>query len=102
MLMFKWLNALRTNPKIVDKTPLVAVTLLEFGNAQQLFQMWTTQTADGQSLTGWITVNVALWLWTNFYLVFNKANKFAIWGTAFGILMNFSVILTVIWFRYFR
>lgn len=101
MSLLSTLNQLRTNPKVVDKTPLVAVGLLEAANIQQLYQMWVvSHTAAGQSLTGWMTVNVALWLWTNFYLVFNRENKYAIAGTALGILMNSLVILTIVYFRY--
>lgn len=99
--MLQSFHRFRTNPKIVDKTPVVAVSLLELANVQQLYRMWTEYTAAGQSLYGWVCVNVALILWLNFYLVFNRQNKFAIYGTAFGILMNASVIASVIFFRYF-
>lgn len=91
----------RTNPKIVDKTPIVTVFLLEGANVQQLWRMWTEWTAAGQSVGAWLSVNIALWLWLNFYLVFNRENKFAIWGTAIGIVLNALVMLTVIYFRYF-
>jgi uncharacterized protein with PQ loop repeat len=91
---------LRTNRKLVEKTPIITTCLLEFANFNQLWRMWTTQTADGQSLWGWMYVNLALVLWLNFYLVFNREQKFAIWGTTAGIGINALVILTVIWFRY--
>lgn len=94
--MSRWLR----NPKFVEKTPLIAVGLLELANIQQLFQMWTEWTAAGQSLTGWLSVQAALWLWLNFYLVFNREQKFAIWGTALGIAMNMAVCLSVVFFRY--
>lgn len=97
MIIVKWYR----QPKLVEKTPLVAVGLLEAANVQQLYQMWTEWTAAGQSLTGWISVNLALILWLNFYLTFNREQKFAVYGTAFGILMNASVIASVIFFRYF-
>jgi hypothetical protein len=90
----------RTNPKVVDKTPIVTVFLLEGANLQQLWRMWTARTSAGQSVTAWLSVNLALWLWLNFYLVFNRQNKFAIWGTAVGIFLNALVLLTVIYFRY--
>lgn len=101
MSIREWLHVLRSEPRIVDKTPLVSVALLEAANVQQLFRMWSEHTAAGQSLWAWMTVNVALWLWVNFYVVFNRDNKFAIYGTALGIVMNTLVILTIIWFRYF-
>lgn len=90
----------RTDPKVVDKTPIVTVFLLEGANIQQMWRMWTERSAEGQSITGWLSVNVALWLWLNFYLVFNRDNKFAIWGTAVGVVLNALVVLTVVYFRY--
>lgn len=99
-IMIKRLNALRTNRAYVEKTPLVAVLLLEMANIQQLYRMWTEWTSAGQSVWGWVLVNLALWLWFNFYLVFNRENKFAVYGTAFGIVMNSAVIVSVLLFRY--
>lgn len=93
-------RSFRTNPRYVEKTPLITTLLLEFANVGQLWRMWTEWTAAGQSVWSWLSVNIALWLWLNFYLVFNADNKFAIWGTRIGILLNTSVILTVLWFRY--
>lgn len=88
------------NPVIVNKTPIVTTALLEAANVSQIWRMWTEWTAAGQSLWGWMMVNLALILWLNFYLTFNRQQKYAIWGTAFGIAMNSTVILTVVFFRY--
>jgi len=88
------------NPKLVGLTPILSVGLLEAANASQLFRMWTERTAEGQSLYGWMCVNIALVLWLNFYLTFNREQKFAIWGTVLGIVMNSLVIGSVVWFRY--
>jgi len=95
-----WFNKIRTNRSLVDKTPIITTFLLELANINQMIRMWSEWTAEGQSLWGWITVNIALILWLNFYLVFNRDNKFAIWGTAVGIFMNSCVIMSVIYFRY--
>lgn len=64
----------------------------------QLWQMWSTGTAAGQSIMGWISVNLALILWLNFYHTFTPDQKFAIWGTRLGLLLNGSVIASVWWF----
>lgn len=74
--------------------------LLEGANIGQLRRMWVEQTAEGQSLTAWLLVSAALWLWLNFYRVITPDQKFAIRCTAFGIVMNALVILTVLYFRY--
>jgi len=100
----QWMGAftwLRTRRKLVDKTPIVTTILLEAANLQQLWRMWTEGTAAGQSITAWVSVNIALLLWWNFYLVFNRDNKYAIWGTAVGVFLNSLVIATVAYFRYF-
>jgi uncharacterized protein with PQ loop repeat len=87
-------------PALVSKTPIVAVVLLELANVSQLTRMWSTGTADGQSVVGWMCVNVALLLWLNFYLTFTPTQRWAIWGTVLGIGMNTSVILSVLWLRW--
>jgi hypothetical protein len=97
-----WFYRLRTNKAIVDKTPVATTILLELANIGQLYRMWTTWTSDGQSVYSWLAVNMALWLWFNFYLVFNRANRFAIWGTGVGIGLNTLVLLSVIYFRYLK
>jgi uncharacterized protein with PQ loop repeat len=95
-MKMKWYR----NPVYVSKTPLIAVFLLEIANVQQLWRMWAEQTAAGQSIGGWLCVQLALWLWLNFYATFTPDQKFAIRGTQLGILMNASVIGTVLWFRW--
>ena len=89
-----------SNPQLVSKTPLLAVALLEIANVNQLLRMWSEGTAAGQSLLGWVTVHLALWLWWNFYRVLTPNESFAYWGTALGIVMNGMVILTVLYFRF--
>ena len=85
--------------KWVLRTPIISVLLLEAANAQQLYRMWSEWTAAGQSLWGWACVHAALWLWLNFYLVITPEAKWAIRGTILGIVLNGSVILTVLFFR---
>ena len=87
--------------KWVARTPILSVLLLEAANVSQITRMWTERSAEGQSVLGWVSVNMALWLWLNFYLTFNRAQKFAIYGTILGITINSLVILSVLYFRYF-
>ena len=91
-----------SDPKIVSKTPIITFLLLESANIQQLYRMWTTRTAEGQSLWGWCCVNLALLLFCNFYRVCCPTEKIAFWSTVIGVVINFMVILTVIRFRYFN
>lgn len=88
------------NPKIVDKTPVLTVFLLEGANVSQIHRMWSEQTANGQSLQGWIFVTIALILWANFYRVCCKDQKWAYYTTLFGIFINLLLVITVIYFRY--
>lgn len=95
---------LRTNPgvvRVVDKFPLITTVLLEGANAAQLARMWTEKSALGQSVTGWSLVWLALVMWFAYYLVIVPEKKLPRYCTAFGILVNSSVVLTVIYFRYF-
>ncbi len=88
------------SPKWVNKTPIITTLMLEIANAGQIWRMWTERTAAGQSLIAWISVNLALMLWYNFYRVITPNEKWALWGTAAGIIMNWGVIFSVIYFRY--
>lgn len=90
-----------TNKVWVLRTPILSVLLLELANIQQLWQMWVVDwSADGQSLTGWLCVQVALWLWLNFYYVITPDAKWAIRGTTLGIVLNMAVCLSVVYWRY--
>lgn len=98
--MLRALQTWRSEPRLVEKTPILTVLLLEGANIGQIIRMWTERTAEGQNLWSWVSVNIALLLWLNFYLVFNREQKFAIWATAAGVFLNACVIASVIWFRY--
>lgn len=89
-----------SNPKWVSKTPIVTTLMLEIANAGQIWRMWSERTAAGQSLIAWVSVNLALMLWFNFYRVLTPNEKWALRGTAAGIIMNWGVILSVVYFRY--
>ena len=90
------------DPTWVSRTPLITVLLLESANVQQVGHMWSCRTAAGQSITAWFCVNIALWLWLNFYRVLTPEQKWARRSTAIGIALNSAVILTVAYFRYVR
>lgn len=89
-----------SDPVWVARSPIIAQTLLEAANVQQLIQMWVVDhSAQGQSVTAWASVQVALWLWLNFYRVLTPQAKWAIWGAEVGIALNMAVILSVIYWR---
>lgn len=99
--MFGALNQLLSDQKWVLRTPIASVILLEAANLQQLYQMWVVDhSAEGQSVTAWLSVQVALWLWLNFYRVITPQARWAIRGTQLGLALNMSVILTVLYWRY--
>ena len=93
------MNPLR-NPKLMKHIPFVTTGLLESANVAQMYRMWTEWTAEGQSVWGWIFVNLALILWYNWYALFAPEQKSARIATGIGIFMNSCVILSVIYFRY--
>lgn len=88
---------LLNNKQFVEKTPLLSVVLIEYGNLGQIYRMWHEHSALGQNLSSWISVGAALLLWLNFYRV-NK-HPFAYWATVVGILLNAGVWLSVLYFR---
>lgn len=94
------------DPEWVARTPLITVGLFETANLGQIVRIWTHHTAAGQNLTSWFEVNVALWLWANFYRVMSKAGpmqarqfRFARWTLKIGIVLNTALILSVAYFR---
>lgn len=89
-----------SDPRIIGKTPLVTTALFGWSNVAQLYQMWTLRTAAGQSLCGWVSVGLALWLFVNFYRVCCPKERFVYYCTIGECLINLAVIATVIYFRY--
>lgn len=87
------------DPKIVEKTPIITVFLLEGANVGQMWRMWTQQSSLGQNPWSWALVSLALLFWLNFYRVVTPKARFAIWATAAGWFLNMGVILTVFWFQ---
>lgn len=93
---------LLSDPKWVARYPFVTTLLLEAANVQQMWQMWMVDHgAEGQSLTGWLSVQAALWLWLNYYRVMVRGNGIAFWCQALGIAINMAVCLSVVYWRYF-
>jgi uncharacterized protein with PQ loop repeat len=90
------------NPQLVSYTPLVTTLIFEAANVGQLIEMWSKKTALGQSLFSWSIVTFALLLWLNFYTVKTPDEKWAIWATIVGILMNLVIVATVAYFKYLR
>lgn len=88
------------NPKIVTCSPIVTTCLIESANVGQMVHMWTYHTAAGQSLWSWILVNIALWIWGNFYRVIMPEESIARLSIRAGIVLNMGVILSVIYWRY--
>lgn len=81
--------------------PVLATALLEYANVGQLWRMWTERTAAGQSVTSWFAVFLALACYNQFYRVCVPDQKWAYRMNVLGMVMNLSVCLTVIYFRYF-
>jgi uncharacterized protein with PQ loop repeat len=89
------------DPAVVKYTPIVTTVLLEGANCSQMLRMIREHTAEGQSLSAWIMVSAALFLWFNFYRICTPDQKWAIRMQLAGIGINMCVIATVIYFRYF-
>jgi uncharacterized protein with PQ loop repeat len=83
--------------RYVEYTPIITVFLLEYANIGQLWRMWTQHSALGQNVWSWVSVNVALWLWLNYYRVMvpNGLRSWAARATIVGIVLNAAVIGSV-------
>ena len=88
------------NPAIIGYSPIVTTCLLETANVGQIVRMWTHRTAAGQSLLAWGCVQLALWLWANWYRVIVPEQWVARRTIKIGIALNFGVILSVLYWRY--
>jgi len=86
------------NKQLVMYSPIVSMVLLEGGNVLQLCKMWTYHTSEGQSAWGWLSVNIALMLWWNWYRVFAPDQRHARIATGLGICINWCLILTILHF----
>jgi uncharacterized membrane protein YbaN (DUF454 family) len=95
------MKKLLDNPRFVSFTPIFAAIIFETASIGQLYQMWSEQSAKGQSLLSWSIITLALLLWLNFYRVKTPDEKIAIWQTVFAIFTNFLVIGTVLYFKIF-
>ena len=84
----------------VARTPMLTVILLEYASVGQLWRMWTQHSALGQNVWSWVAVNLALWLWLNFYRVCaGGLNTWAARATMLGIVLNGAVIASVTYLR---
>ena len=89
------------DPKIVAWSPVITTGLFETANAGQVVRMWAQHTSAGQSLSSWICVNIALFIWANYYRVITPEQRVVQTTIKIGITLNLFVIFSVVWFRYF-
>lgn len=86
--------------RLATITPLITTAMFETANTLQMVQMWRKHSALGQSLASWVMVNIALWLWLNFYYVKTPNERNAIIATKIGIVINAAVVATVAYFTF--
>jgi hypothetical protein len=93
-------HAIWNDPAIVCWSPIVTTCLLEGANVGQMVRIWTQHTAAGQSLMSWCAVQLALWLWANWYRIVTPEQWVARFTIKVGIALNFGVILSVLYWRW--
>jgi len=88
--------------RYVEYTPIVTTLLLEYANGGQLWRMWHEHSALGQNVWSWLAVNIALWLWLNYYCVVvpGGLRSWAARATMVGILLNGAVIVSVVYWQW--
>ena len=87
------------NKKWVARTPLLSTLLVESANAIQLARIWQQGTAQGQSLTAWLCVGLAILVRFNYYRVIMPAQWLARSCVLVGMVINIALIISVIIFR---
>ncbi len=87
------------DPKIISKTPILSIGLMQISNLFQMYKIWSEKSADGQSLVGWILVEIALFIWLHFYYICCPKETTAIFSNYLAIIINFLVILSIIKFQ---
>lgn len=95
------MKSIFNNQRLVSLTPLVTAVIFETANIGQIIEMWRKRSAEGQSVFSWCIITLALMLWYNFYRVKTPDEKIAIYMTGVAIIMNWIVIGTVIYFKFF-
>ncbi len=91
------LTRLFSDPRFLDRSPIITTFLLEWANVMQIWRMTHDHSALGQNAWSWLSVNVALWLWCNFYRA--KFLTTALRMTLLGVIINTIVVLTVSYYR---
>ena len=80
--------------QLVDSFPLFSALLIEYGNAGQLWKMWTQHTAAGQNIWSWVSTLAAIVLWLLYYR-FRLGKSVAYWVTWVAAVMLSAIVVTV-------
>ena len=89
---------LLSSEKFLTVSPMITAAMLEGANAMQIWRMVTEHSALGQNAWSWVSVNVALWLWCNFYRA--KFLLTALCMTLLSVVITSLVVLTVAYYRH--
>jgi hypothetical protein len=95
-MLDRWVS----NPAWVGRSTILATGLFAWSYCEQLWRMWSTHTAAGQSIPGWIVMFAALLIFLNFYRVCCPKEKLAYWGTVAELVLNATVIASVTYLRW--
>lgn len=85
--------------KIIKRFPLFATILIELNSVQQIIVMIRNHSSKDQSITGWLLIIAALFMWFIFYKIFNKEHKITIYSTIASIIINIIVVLIILYYR---
>jgi hypothetical protein len=83
---------------ILKYTPIITVALFETGNIGQIIQMIIQHSALGQSPIAWLLYTVGLLMWFLWWKRFEPTQKMPRYAALAGAIINFAVLLTVLWF----
>lgn len=92
--------SLFNNKALVSKCPIITTILLEGASVGQIVRMFSEHSAKGQNVWSWLSIDLALLLWWNWYRVMTPEDKIAKLSTVVGMTITTAVVLTVVYFRW--
>lgn len=87
------------SPKIVSKFPVIAGILFFSNSLSQIIRIWINHSSKDQSLIGWISLTITLWILLIFYKICCPKEHYMFWSTVVEILVNLFLILSILMFK---
>lgn len=85
--------------KYVNKFPIASAPLFCFGGLANIYHIWSTKTANGQSILGWAMLTLAVMMIYQFNKVLIPNEKLAQYACLLEALIYTGVIFSIVRFQ---